>query len=130
MSETFPVAFSVDELWILQAFVRHEQGTPWQGKWPAFSLDLNDAIAEALVFCDDNAEQMATLQLSKGDCYLVDYCVPNNVKDANGRLIGKQILMKSFHARQAIAYGDLATAEEPASDDVTQRLNTVRKALE
>lgn len=122
--------FTLDELWILQGTVRHEQPQPWQGNWPAVSVELNDAIAAAIVFCLDNEQEFATLALSRGDCLLIDYCVSKDIKDANGKMTGKAILLKTFRARQAIAYGDMALVDEPDDDGRTVRLSTFRKANE
>jgi len=95
-----PVAFSVDELWLLQSVIRHELAAAWAGSWPPANINLNDQIAEALVMCERFGVDSAILQLSRGDLYAIDYCVPAAAKDANGRPIGRIILLKSFEARQ------------------------------
>ena len=51
MPDTHAVTFTQDELWLLRMVVKHDAAVPWQGKWPAYSLDLNDAICEAIVLC-------------------------------------------------------------------------------
>lgn len=130
MTETAPVPFTLDELWVLQGAVRHEQAQPWQGMWPAYSLSLNDEIARGIIFCIDNLEGFYTIPLSRGDCLCIDATVSKDIKDANGKLIGKKILEKSFRARLAILDGFQLMADEPDDDGKIARLGVYRKATE
>ncbi len=130
MSDTVPVPFTLDELWTIQGGVRHEQGQPWQGLWPTTSVALNDDIAAGIVFCLDSQQEFCTLLLSRGDCFLIDYCISKDLKDATGKPVGRHILTKTFRARQALAYGELPTVDEPDDDGKAARLNTIRKAYE
>ncbi len=112
--QTASQVFSVEELWLIQSVVRHE--LPQQDEWrfPPANVDLNDQVAQALVFCDENAVTEAALILSRGDCLTLDYCVPQAAKSAAGILIGKQVLMKSFRARRTIEDQLFPLADEPA----------------
>ena len=130
MSNTVPVTFSLEELWTLQGGVRHEQAQPWQGGWPGYSRELNDVIAEGIVFCVDEGQELATLLLSRGDLYCIDFCISKDIKDPGGKQIGRAILLKTFRARQRLAYGDQLLTDEPDDDGSTARLNIYRKATE
>lgn len=106
--------FTVDELWLLQSVVRHELPQVEQWDFPPASLDLNDQVAQALLLCDETGCGEAALILSRGDCLVLDYCVPQGAKSVAGVAIGKQVLLKSFRARRAIESSYLPTAAEPA----------------
>ena len=129
MTDTTPVPFTLLELWVLQSFIRHEQPQPWQGKWPGYSLELNDDIAAAIVFCVDEEQEFAQLMLSRGDCLVIDCCVNNAAKDSQGNPAGKMILLKSFRARQALSY-PMSLTDEPDRDEQASRMETFRKATE
>lgn len=107
------VAFSRDELWLLRSVIRHEQQGIETWKFPPASRDLNARIAEALLFCEDQREPQAMLELSLGDTFAIDYCVPQEAKDVNSVPLGKNILLKAFRARAEIEAGPLAMADEP-----------------
>ena len=107
------VVFSLSELWVMQTFVRHESGSQWMGSWPNTSVDLNDAIAEAILFCTEYGQSEAPILLKKGDCYLLDSVVPAGAKDTEGRLVGRPILLKTYAARAGLRDRFEATAEEP-----------------
>ncbi len=98
----------------MQSVIRHEMPQMDQWKFPPASLDLNDQVAQALVFCDENGMGEAALILSRGDCLTLDYCVPQGAKSAAGVPIGKHILMKSFRARRTIEDVQFPSADEPA----------------
>ncbi len=116
MPDSISVLFTKDELWVLQGFVRHETGQPWQGAWPNFSKDLNDQIANALLFCEDESQLDAAIVLSKGDCYAIDSLVPNSLKSAAGTLVGRAILLKTFRVRSQLEGSFTSTADEPTVD--------------
>ena len=111
------VTFAIAELWLLQRYIRHE--FPRQGEWtfPPASLDLNDRIAEAVYVCLRDNRADATLELSRGDCLVIDYCIPNGDKDINGLPIGATVLWKSFAARFQLIGGacPLPDASEPTT---------------
>lgn len=110
--DAVPVTFTLSELWVLQGVVRHESAQPWQGKWPITSVELNDRIAEAIWFCTNENQQEAAIILTRGDCYLIDALVPASAKDTDGKLVGKPILLKTYHVRSVLADGIEATAAE------------------
>jgi hypothetical protein len=112
--QTASALFTIEELWLLQSAIRHEvaQGDTW--KFPPASIELNDQIADALVLCEENRLDDAALLLTRGDCLVIDYCVPQTAKSAAGVPIGKNVLLKSFKARRIIEQGDSPFSEEPA----------------
>jgi hypothetical protein len=106
--------FTLEELWLLQSVIRHEVPQLDQWDFPPASLDLNDQIAQALILCDEHSCGEAALVLSRGDCLVIDYCVPQGAKSVSGVPIGKHVLLKSFRARQALESSFMPNAEEPA----------------
>jgi hypothetical protein len=125
MEDTVSIVFSLEELWLMQACVRHETAQAEQWKFPPASLPLNDAIAAAILFCEEQKAGEAALLLSRHDCLVLDYNVPSSAKDAYGKPIGKAILLKSFKARSQLD-GDLCLAEETGQEMDAQ---TVRDRL-
>jgi hypothetical protein len=128
--ETVPVVFTGDELWLLQRCIRHEMPQQETWKFPPAGADLNDQIAAAILLCAEYELGEATLQLSWGDLLAIDYTVPPDAKDVNGRPIGRIILLKSFAARaqlrRAYPLPEVPEAEEQRKTDVEQRLATAR----
>ena len=100
------VSFSQAELWVLQAAVRHESGEQWAGEYPAHNRGLNDQIAAALASGDNDA----ILLLNLADLYAIDATVSQFAKDGSGKVIGRDILLKSFRAR----------CDDPADPESTQ----------
>lgn len=112
MNEAVPVVFDLSELWLLRMYVRHEMANIEQWRaFPPVSLELNDDIAAAILFCVENDETEAALLLSRGDCLVLDYLIPQDAKSPDGKLIGKPLLLKTFAARREIAGGPMATEE-------------------
>jgi hypothetical protein len=111
---TASVIFNIEELWLLQACIRHEiqQAEQWHN--PPASLDLNDDIANAIVFCLENDAPEAAIVLDRAKCLAVDYCVRQDLKSPNGVPVGRNILLKSFLARREIAEGNMPISPEPA----------------
>lgn len=130
MEETFAVTFSSDELWLLQRCIRHELPQQEVWKYPPASVELNDQIAMGILLCAQYAVDDATLQLSWGDLLAIDFTVPADAKDVNGRPIGRNLLLKSYAARAALrrAYPlpEVAQAEEPKKIEIEQRLAAAR----
>lgn len=126
MEETTPLIFSIAELWLLQRCIRHELPQQEQWKFPPASLELNDQIATAILFCTEQSVQEAALQLSWGDLLAIDFTVPPDAKDVNGRPIGREALLKSFAARAALRRGyslpEVTETIEPSKTDLQQRL--------
>lgn len=117
MIESVPVVFDLNELWLMRAYVRHEIANIEQWRaFPPVSLDLNDAIAEAILFCVEGNEGEAALLLSRGDCLVLDYLIPQDAKSPDGKLIGKPLLLKTFAARRLLAGGPVATEEDMPID--------------
>lgn len=96
------VVFTVEELWYLHSVVRHGAEPEWK-KFPPYSLDLNDQIIAAIVWCEVNGQESAALSLSRGDCLVIDYCAKPGDKAPTGKPIGKDVLRKSMFARAALA---------------------------
>ena len=125
--QTCSALFTCDELWLLQSAIRHEvaQGDTW--KYPPASVELNDQIADALVLCEENKLDDAALLLTRGDCLVIDFCVPQTAKSAAGVPIGKNVLLKSFKARRAIEQGPIAYSDEPAQLTPGEVRETLRR---
>jgi hypothetical protein len=121
-----PVVFSNDEIWLLQRCIRHELPQQEMWKFPPAGLELNDQIAAGLLFCAQYGLPEAALRLSWGDLLAIDYTVPPDAKDVNGRPIGRSVLLKSFAARAELrhAYPMPEVAENQVTDktDVQRRL--------
>ena len=128
MPATSSQVFTLDELWLLQSVVRHELAQQDTWKFPPASVSLNDAIAEAILFCDDNKQGEAALILSRGDCLTIDYLVPQGAKSAAGQPIGRNILLKSYRARRYIEdpdYGRVVPEAPPMkADDIYRALQS------
>jgi hypothetical protein len=127
---TASVVFTVEELWMLQSAIRHEVAQMEQWKFPPASLDLNDQIAECILFCHEHSLTEGALVLSRGDCLVIDYCVPQSAKTASGAPIGKTILMKSYKARVDLAQGLSLSAVEPVgptSAEVREQLRRMKE---
>lgn len=121
--------FTTDELWLLQASIRHEMAGQEQWKAPPTSAALNDQVADALVRCDEAGLNEAAITLTRHDCLAIDHCVPQSAKSASGVAIGKSVLMKSFRARRDIDEGRHSLAAEPESlsrEDLALKLDEWR----
>lgn len=114
-TETVSVLFTLDELWIMREVVRHEHENQERWLFPPAGLELNDQIADAILFCIEDNEPEAPLLLSRGDCLIIDCCVNLTMKDKDGLPLGKNILIKSFAARRALRDGALETGTEVPS---------------
>lgn len=128
MIDTAPVTFTLDELWFLQSFVRHEIPQPPEWKFPPASLDLNDAIADAILGCTAFDMKEATLQLRRGDLLLLDYLVPQAATNVAGKNIGRPILLKTYRARRELAEGTSSPDIEPDEHAANARLERWREA--
>jgi hypothetical protein len=124
--DTVSTLFTLDELWLLEGVIRHEHEGQDLWHFPYANLDLNDQISTAILFCTENKEVEAPLLLSRGDCLILSYCVQSGMKDPNGVLLGKSILIKSFTARRALRDGALETGTEPSAPSVPE----IKAALE
>ena len=125
---TATALFSQDELWLLQASIRHEMPQHDQWRIPPASAELNDQIAESILRCEELGLGEAALLLAWDDCLAIDYCVPQAAKSASGMPVGKSVLLKSYRARKAIREGVQLSAEEPAATsnaDVRERLRHI-----
>lgn len=112
-TNTTSVAFALEELWLLRAYVRHEIPQLETWKFPPASLELNDQIAEAILLCEEHGQQEASLLLTRGDCLVIDAVVPQDAKSVSGVRIGQTVLLKSFAARRELSGGLTASAVEP-----------------
>lgn len=119
MPDRTPQVFTLEELWLLHAKVRHEMAH--QGDWqdPPASLGLNEAIIAAILFCEELGQAEACVELDLKDCLVIDFVVPQEAKDKDGNPIGKNVLRKSFRARAKLTGHEIpATAEEPFESQV------------
>lgn len=99
MVDTVTVRFTSSELWLLQIVVRHEILGMAAWKNPPAGQALNDAICEAILFCEDTGATEAFLMLNWSDCLAIDFLVPSQAKDVNGVPVGRDILLKTYRAR-------------------------------
>jgi len=53
--------------------------------------------------------------LGRHDCLVTDYNVPLTAKDADGKPIGKPVLLKSFRARRELE-GPLVISDSPGQE--------------
>lgn len=112
MPDSASVVFTLDELWLMRMYVRHEIASVEQWRaFPPASLELNDAIAGAILFCHNHGLKEASLLLSRGDCLILDFLIPQDARTADGQPIGKSLLLKTFEAREKIS-GAFPIAEE------------------
>ena len=130
MEDTAPVVFSEAELWVIRNTCRHEVVQRDNWKHPPADFDLNTSVAFALAICQEHGLGEYTLPLTRHQCLVLDYNVPADVKDAQGNMLGKNILIKSFKARIALAHGSELVSDEPDDPEVRGRLDTYRKATE
>jgi hypothetical protein len=125
-NEAAPIVVTVAELWLLQRCIRHEVPAQESWKFPPASVELNDQIAAALLFCTEQNVSEAALRLTWGDLLAIDFAVPADAKDVNGRPIGRELLLKSYAARAALRrpypLPDAADASEPSKSELQQRL--------
>ncbi len=124
-AQTTPVTFTLEELWLLRAFVRHEVAQQESWKFPPASLELNDQVAEAILLCEEHELGEAVLLLTRGDCLVIDAVIPQDAKSVNGTRLGQTILLKTFAARRDLAGGPTASADEPSIPDevLNERIN-------
>lgn len=113
MPDTVAVVFDLAELWLLQRSIRHEIAGQKFWAFPPASVELNDAVAEAIHFCVTENVTEAALRLSRGDLFAIDATVPADAKDVSGKPIGKTILLKSYAARAELR-GNVPLAASPA----------------
>ena len=113
------IEFSPDELWLLRSVVRHEWPQQDSWKFPPADASMNHEIALLIA-----AGGPGLLELTEGACKTLDYTVPQDAKDKDGRPIGKDVLRKVCEARRDLAFG-YALAQEPAipsKGEIAERL--------
>jgi|SRR5581483_11428062 len=132
--DTVPMVVNVAELWLLQRCIRHEIQGQETWKFPPAGVELNDQIASALLFCSQQNVAEAALQLSWGDLLAIDFAVPADAKDVNGRPVGRELLLKSYAARAALRrpypFPDAEEVAEPSRAELHERLTQRTPASE
>lgn len=119
MPDKTPIVFTLPELWLLQGKVRHEAASRDQWRVQPASQELNTQVAMAILLCEENGLPDACLEVSFDDCLVIDYVIPQDAKDSEGRPLGRPILRKSFVARRCLLGWDLdADADEPLDTQV------------
>ena len=114
MIETRAVNFTLPELWLLHAFVRHEMPQQEQWKLPPADEDLNEQIAMAIESCESLGLSDYTLLLTRHQLLVIDYLVRYDFKTPEGAR-GKDILLKTFRARRELSLG-LSISDNPGAD--------------
>jgi hypothetical protein len=116
--EAVTVVFTLEELWLLNDFVRHDEERYDENskppKYPTVSTELNEDIALALVACVESNLKEYALALSYRDMLLIDYHVRRDAKNQGGAK-GYEILLKTFRAREALA-NNLSVVVDPKED--------------
>jgi len=114
MIETQSITFTLPELWLLHAFVRHEMPQQEQWKLPPADEDLNEQIALAIESCERCDLSEYTLLLTRHQLLVVDFLVRYDFKTPEGAR-GKDILLKTFAARRELTL-DLPNCDGAAED--------------
>jgi len=129
MDKAVNITFEADELWLMQSVIRHE--VPHRDDWrtPPADLDLNNQIAIAISLCAEHSLDEYTLELKASDLLIIDYNVRADMKDKNGKTAGKNILLKSFHARRDIRGEDFHGLPERSDEPPSPSLGEIRTAL-
>ena len=102
--ELINIQFTEAELWMLQAFVRHDRERNNKDRYPIVSTELNQQIVFALLACANSSITEYNLLLSEADLLLLDWCIRDDMKSPAGAN-GKEILLKVFQARSDLIYG-------------------------
>ncbi len=72
------------------------------------------------------------IALNEDECWAIDYHVRRNLRDTDGRPVGKELLLKSFDALLSICNAtiteSLAIAEEPIADEESRQRKLRRLA--
>ena len=116
--DTCPVLFSIAELWLLDACVRHEIDGQDRWKFPPASKELTIEIALAINACVENKLDSYTLLLSTGDLLVLDYNIRQGHKNMEGAR-GQDILLKVFHALSKLALGYKVGGDDQTYKDAT-----------
>ena len=133
------ITFTAAELWLLCNLVKPATkhiGFESEGAqaMPG-STRLNDQIADALIACEDSKLEEYTLDLTSEDLLLIAYVLEPSFKTPEGAS-GKQILLKTFRARQEgaglilsvesdRAYSEVRKENENASDITSEDARTI-----
>jgi hypothetical protein len=123
--DSWPVEFTLAELWMLNDVIRHDEDAISKKAWPSVSTQLNGEIALAILACEDSDLKAYTLMLTKGDILVMDANVRRDMKTPEGAA-GKAILLKLFKARYKLTYGAIVEGGE----DLTYRQALDRKNFE
>lgn len=121
------VIFTLDQLWLIRNYVRHEMQGQEQWRLPPANFPLNTKISAAILFCTDAAQSEAAVDLTLEDTYVLDFCVPD-IKDANGQFLGRPILLTAYRARDELTFDPVECAEEP--EDTPTAVETAAKLSE
>lgn len=121
--------FTMEELRLLHAVVRHEVAGQESWRSPPASLSLNAKIAYALLLCLETKSPDAALDLTWHDCLVIDFCVQDGTKSADGKPIGMSIFLKNTRARQEIETGG-PTSQEPVGQLTAEQVVETLKQRE
>ena len=121
------VIFTHAELWMLLSFIkpatRHIGFESEGAQAMPGSTRLNDEIADALVACEDSGLSEYALELTRDDLLLISYLIDASCKTPEGAS-GKQILLKTFRARQENAGLILSVESDMAYNEATRKENS------
>ena len=116
------ITFTAAELWLLCSLIKpatkhigfESEGAQAQ---PG-STRLNNQLADALIACEDSKLEEYTLDLTREDLLLISYVLEPSYKTPEGAS-GKQILLKTFRARQKDAGLILAQIDDRTYSEAT-----------
>lgn len=104
--ETAPAEFTSTELWLIHSNLPLQVSMP---DWEALQ-SLHEKVNDGLVFCREVEEMAATILLNEEECKLLNSTIQSGLYTQAGWPIGKEILLKSMQASQAIRVGELPSA--------------------
>lgn len=105
------VTLTRQELWLIHAVLRHE--IPQIGAWelPPAGKELAWKIIEGLLFCEENSQKEALLDLTARDCWALDFVVPQDAKDFQGNNLGQDLLIKIWQILRNLEEGEIPLSD-------------------
>lgn len=100
MTDTVPVKFSREELWVLHAAVPDR----WHQAAQVFPNcdNLREDIEAGLVMTEKFDVDYAHIPMTDQDCVLINKCISNQLFGPAGYPMGRVILLKAMTARQQL----------------------------
>lgn len=113
---TTPIEFTLDELLYMHAVIRSYN-----------DLDLNQQIVECLLLIKRNvAETSATVNVTFNQLLIIDDLVKMDAKTKDSTMVGKNILYKSFEARDTLL-NNLGFSSAGTDHETVEMLDRLKK---